>query len=849
MAGRYAQLPNERDSLVNGREASSSAGGGGGGVGAGITVALLVAVLALGVLTVTFGVLWGNERAGKGSYARTYNGCLYGSSKIPAIQALTLKWLDQAYGVGGTLQPLFATWDEFQPGRDGLQTFLKLYNFTTEADAVANFPAYKSALDLYALIAQTKNDPTVGELERIGLSFISRELDLWVNNTKINWYHNSFGSALFGVSWDTHILEAWTVGAIFFPEFAAEPGFDQKINTWLENFIDALPSWTTYYAIQINASNPHVHANVTIAEWADTWRSFSIPGDFAAYVCAVMSDAGQIAQCESNAAVAEALIDEFLTQWEGPYAALAASLRPDATPGLSFAHQGNESYRQWIIYHSELDLTPEEINAEGLSNVAVTQNNIHAAMQRHDPPLTLADFINKTGTCDDPDTAAPGGLDTCEENPLGDTVCAKPFLDALWARYGELMTYIPQIDGYLGRNSYTHRTDGTGGTYTFGGAYDEERSLYEAPSTINWGWKCVGNDGRKYYDNPLFATSTLIHEGIPGHQAQLPLQGELTCQVSNLTASTAWFEGWGLWSEGLGFVMNASDAQPLGLYQEPFAEAGRWSANLLRTARLVVDTRLHSLGNMSYLDCATYYGAIGLSYDYGLYECSRYITMPAQAVAYWLGKNQFQVIVDIVQGGLGADFDYREFLLLVSKFGGLGLFSDLENLATTYVLWKQKDPAAITSFGYSFFVNDFYRQAAPIVAKGGKDIASFTAVNPAKKRAPSATATTGSARKTMTVKQDMPSLSGTALPPLLRRIGYKLRPRQLHGGAKKTPARMQNVSPSAKKQLDAMLARRALHPTAKTATAAASARRNKRTMTVDEAMKKFKPAPRTIRMK
>lgn len=399
----------EQEPLIN---RSSSSGGSGGG-GAGITVALLVAVLALGALTVTFGVLWGNERAGKGSYARAYNGCLYGSSKIPAIQALTVKWLDQAYGIGGTFEPLFGTWDEFQPTRDGLQTFLKLHNFTTEADAVANFPAYKSALDLYALIAQARNDPSLGELERIGLSFIVRELDLWVNNTKINWYHNSFGSALFGVSWDTHILEAWTVGAIFFPEFAAEPGYDEKvkffgfilvavvyylfekINAWLESFIDALPSWTAYYAIQINASNPHVHANVTIAEWADTWRSFSIPGDFATYVCAVMSDAGQIAQCESNAAVAEALIDEFLTQWEGPYAALAASLRPDSAPGLGFVHQGNESYRQWIIYHSELDLTPEEINAEGLANVAVTQNNIHAAMQRHDPPLTLADFINK----------------------------------------------------------------------------------------------------------------------------------------------------------------------------------------------------------------------------------------------------------------------------------------------------------------------------------------------------------------------------------------------------------------------------------------------------------------------
>jgi hypothetical protein len=397
-------------------------------------------------------------------------------------------------------------------------------------------------------------------------------------------------------------------------------------------------------------------------------------------------------------------------------------------------------------------------------------------MQRFSPPLTLADFVNKSNACQDPDFSGAGGLDSCVENPLGDNQCAKPFLDTLWVRFGDILTHIGEIDGYLGRNSYTHRTDSTGGTYTFGGNYDVERSLYTSPSTINWGWKCVGLDGKKYYDSAMFATTTLIHEGIPGHQAQLPLQGELTCQVSNLTASTAWFEGWGLWSEGLGFVLNRSDAQPLGLYQNPVAEAGRWNANLLRTGRLVVDTRLHSLGNMSYLDCANYYGAIGVGYDYGLYECSRYITMPAQALAYWLGKNQFQKLVDIVTDGLGGDFDYREFLMVVSKFGGLGLFSDLDRIIRTYVLWKQKDPAAITSFGYKFFVNDFYRQAAPVVAKGGKDISFVTAISPAKKRSAEA-ALSGRSASSSSRRSDMPTMTHTKPAPILSRVGYKLRPR------------------------------------------------------------------------
>ncbi len=715
---------NEGDPLLGGKSSSGSIGTFG-------VLASVVAIIGIS-LAITFAVLYGNA-VSKPTYARSWNNCLYSTNKVLQLQQKTTEWYNRAYSSGGLINTIYYGWERFQPTQD---FFAELYNYTSEEDSLANHVAFAQAVELRDLAVATQADPNVGELESIGINFILKEVDLWLNNTRINWYHNSFGSAFFGVSWDIHLLEAWTIAAIFLPEFAAESDYGAKVNAWLDGYNEALPKWTAYYQAQADATNPHVHANVTIAEWSATWTFFATPGDFATNVCNLIPDSGEKADCIAKATISDGLNADFLAVWDGAYGTLAASLRPDSNPGLGRCHLGNESYSYWVKYHTELFRSGEDINAEGLTNVAETQANINAAMQRLSPPQTVTDFITRSNNCSDPDFWFKGGLDTCVENPLGDRACHKEFIDAMGARFMDILNFIPEVDGYLGRNSYTHRTDGTGGTYTFGGQYDPERSLYLTPSTINWGWQCVDGDGYKRFDTPISATTTLIHEGVPGHQAQLPLQGELICQVSNLTASTAWFEGWGLWSEGLGFVMGVTDDTPLGLYQNPYAEAGRWSANLLRTVRLVVDPKLHVLGDYSYLDCANYFGSVGLSYSYGLYECSRYITMPAQATAYWLGKEQFQELATLVQTALGADFDYREFILLVSKFGGLGLFSDMERIFQTYILWKQKDPAAITSFGYKFFVNDFYRQAAPIVAKGGQDLAASTAVPPgAKKRA------------------------------------------------------------------------------------------------------------------
>ena len=52
--------------------------------------------------------------------------------------------------------------------------------------------------------------------------------------------------------------------------------------------------------------------------------------------------------------------------------------------------------------------------------------------------------------------------------------------------------------------------------------------------------------------------------------------------------NTAYFEGWALYAEKLGFDM--------GLYSDPYERYGTHADEMFRSVRLVVDTGIHALG-------------------------------------------------------------------------------------------------------------------------------------------------------------------------------------------------------------------------------------------------------------
>ncbi len=306
---------------------------------------------------------------------------------------------------------------------------------------------------------------------------------------------------------------------------------------------------------------------------------------------------------------------------------LAAEAMPD----------GKAYYQAQIREYTTTDLTPEQIHAIGLAEVA----RIGADMEK---------------------TKAASGF-------TGDMPAFLAFLRR------DPQFYAKTPDELLGTSAYViKRVDGQL-KFTFGLLPRARFTLRPVPDAIA-PFYTSGRGGLESclmntYDlpsRPLYQNAALtVHECNPGHSFQLAVALETPDRPAfrRETYFSGYGEGWAVYCEWLGKIM--------GIYRTPYEEFGRESYEMWRAARLVIDTGIHHYGwtreqAITYLASHT-----ALSPHEVETEVDRYISWPGQALAYKLGELTLRRERAKAEAALGPRFDQRWFHDKILSLGSVPL--------------------------------------------------------------------------------------------------------------------------------------------------------------------------------
>ena len=179
------------------------------------------------------------------------------------------------------------------------------------------------------------------------------------------------------------------------------------------------------------------------------------------------------------------------------------------------------------------------------------------------------------------------------------------------------------------------------------------------------------------------AESVAFHEAIPGHHLDRTIAVELqgVPDFQRYTASTAFVEGWGLYSEQL--------ANEMGLYSNNVQQLGRLGNDAWRACRLVLDTGMHGMGWSRDQAIDFFISNSPIEEINSNIETDRYIAWPGQACAYKMGQIKIEELRSQAENELGENFDIRYFHDEVLCDGGITL-SILENKIKDFIN-KYKD--------------------------------------------------------------------------------------------------------------------------------------------------------------
>eukprot|EP00929_Paragymnodinium_shiwhaense_P013493 TRINITY_DN121339_c0_g1_i1.p1 TRINITY_DN121339_c0_g1~~TRINITY_DN121339_c0_g1_i1.p1 ORF type:complete len:601 (+),score=179.50 TRINITY_DN121339_c0_g1_i1:101-1903(+) len=324
--------------------------------------------------------------------------------------------------------------------------------------------------------------------------------------------------------------------------------------------------------------------------------------------------------------------------------------RVRSNPACGSLKRGPELYNECLRFHTTTTKTAQEIHDLGLSEVA----RIEGRIQKE-----VLDALGWTGS-----------FSEFAKSLKADPQWFYPNEEELLAGYKELVAKIEaELPKYFkklpnGKLEIVAKTSGPA-AYYYQGTSDGKRPgrFYVNTSRVK--------------ERPKYEMTALaLHEGVPGHH----LQGQLAVENPDLPdflryiedrryeycparrpLYTGYLEGWALYCEAFG--------EEMGLYKTPQDLFGRFSMEMMRAVRLVVDTGIHMFDwsiekAIQYMEEKT-----GMATKDCEAECHRYAAWPGQACGYKVGELALRQMRAKAEKELGGKFDLPAFHDLIVGAG------------------------------------------------------------------------------------------------------------------------------------------------------------------------------------
>ncbi|XP_048242772.1 uncharacterized protein LOC124114438 [Haliotis rufescens] len=350
-------------------------------------------------------------------------------------------------------------------------------------------------------------------------------------------------------------------------------------------------------------------------------------------------------------------------------------LRATYIPRTRRSYGVNKDYYEACLrWHTSVNLTAEEVHELGLREVERIKGNMNEIIESQNFTGTIAEYFQSLS--EDPRFFKNDPADILEEFRSMITDRINPYLPEM---FNEMPKYDIQVVSMM--------SDGPAGRY----------SLPTPDGTVPGIFYANVMHPRSM---PVYTFMSLVmHEANPGHHFQVSsalaantprfmkyMENPHTYQVPySFPAYTAFVEGWALYAESLG--------EEFGLYRDEYELMGRYSSEIFRAGRLVVDTGIHYYGWDREQAIEYLLNITAKARPFVEVEVDRYITWPGQACSYKIGELTIKKLRQMAEENLGDQFDIRDFHSAVLANG----YKPLHVLTQSVKAWTASRRDAPTS--------------------------------------------------------------------------------------------------------------------------------------------------------